>query len=102
DELRTKYDPHEASVPASTHNDQVPIFSGNSAMQQFFGQREPVAHAPWERPGEDGWTRVAPEARTPSLRARLVLALGSRVGGEVALVLSGRRRSCYPHDVLQI
>src|SRR6266480_5094770 len=59
DELRTKYDPHEASVPASTHNDQVPIFSGNSAMQQFFGQREPVAHAPWERPGEDGWTRVA-------------------------------------------
>jgi hypothetical protein len=60
DELRIKVDPYEASVPASTHNDQVPIFSGNSAMSQFFGSDEPAApRAPWERPGEDPWTRIA-------------------------------------------
>jgi Protein of unknown function (DUF2971) len=60
DVLKTKFDPYEASVPESTHNDQVPIFAGNSAMQQFFGSEEPaVARAPWERPGEDSWTRVA-------------------------------------------
>src|ERR1700732_4844382 len=60
DELRIKLDPYEASVPASTHNDQVPIFAGNAAMQQFFGACEPTApRAPWDRRGEDGWTRVA-------------------------------------------
>ena len=60
DELRIKFDPYEASVPASTHNDQVPIFAGNSAMQQFFGNSEPAApRASWERPGEDSWTRIS-------------------------------------------
>jgi hypothetical protein len=60
DEVRIKFDPYEASVPASTHNDQVPIFAGNSAMEQFFGSHEPAApRAPWDRRNEDSWTRVA-------------------------------------------
>jgi hypothetical protein len=59
DEVRVKFDPYEASVPASTHNDQVPIFAGNSSMQQFFGQSEPVMPlAPCARLNEDNWTRV--------------------------------------------
>lgn len=64
DELRIESDPYEASVPASTHNDQVPLFAGNWAMQEFVGSREPAApRARWDRRGEDGWTRVARQRR---------------------------------------
>jgi hypothetical protein len=60
DVLKSKFDPYEASVPASTHNDQVPLLAGNSAMQQFFGTSEATSpRASWERPGEDSWTRIS-------------------------------------------
>jgi len=59
DEVRKKFDPYEASVPASTQNDQVPLFAGNSSIQQFFGTYEPAAPlAPWDRPNEDSFARV--------------------------------------------
>lgn len=60
DELRIKFDPYEASVPASTHDDQVPLFAGSSTMRQFDGTYErAVPGAPRGRSSEDGWTRVA-------------------------------------------
>ena len=60
DELRTKCDPYEALVPASTHDDQVPIIAGNSAMQQFSDTGDPSApRGAWNVRKEDGWTRVA-------------------------------------------
>jgi hypothetical protein len=60
DEQRIKFDPYEASVPESTHSDQVPILAGNSSIQQFFGSLESATpRAPWDRPHEDGWARIA-------------------------------------------
>jgi hypothetical protein len=60
DELRLHFDPYETSVPATTHADQVPTLSNNSAAAQFFdGWHENTASPPCGRPGEDGWARIS-------------------------------------------
>lgn len=60
DDLRIKFDPYEASVPASTHNDQVVILSNNAATFQFFGSPPPATSpSAWRRPDEEDWTRLA-------------------------------------------
>lgn len=55
DELRRKFDRFEASVPASVHDDQLPILSSNN---QFRCWDEIAAEYPVE-PREDGWARIA-------------------------------------------
>jgi hypothetical protein len=60
DELRIKFDPYETSVPASTHNDPLPLLAGNSAALQLPGPCEFAAtRALPERSGEDASTRIS-------------------------------------------